>query len=1790
MNAILDTWKEARELGQSAIDDPNFASENQEKYMDRITAKLETLKATMAQVWTDMMSNPAVNAFLDVLIALSKVLTTLTGLFNGLGNAMNAVFGNGVGSIANIGALIGLVTGGVGAFKGYKQTHTLKAALDGAKSPFIELTKKRLSRRQPKLGANDVAAEIAGNGIARNAEGNFSVNRNKSFQGRTIKDATSDMQKNTAEIEANTEAKEEAVAVERKLGKTVVLTRKKTKGQSTTKEVADNAVASAKKEFIDLTNANERLNSVANASQGESVTSKSEGKFSRYRTKKGRTAQYYEATPDIDPIKDSLLNVNDFSKKDAKELNKKGKDFSNYVFDELASGINPDSIQADHTIPNKSKPETAPTKKKSPIRNIFKRNKNIDVADDLSNAGESVNKMSRAMSGLSNVASGAFSKIKNFATAFAPEIGFGLAFAGYNALDKAIQGLGITSAEAMDNVKTQNQTFAQQRKEMKVNKDTVTDLGEEFERLSKGVTSAGANVSLTNNDYERYLEISDEMAEILPDLVRYYDDYGHAILNASTAEELNAAFAKLEAKQADERLNGMDMESIDAVIDFMNGTASGGQVFKSNWNKMLHGEAQMPNVEKLAEALYEVQDIATSATNYGYYMDKLMNDGNVTMVDKNQRTYTRSLGKPEQNLIRSLIGKADDTKWTDKDTLSLQKMLADNDLGALQDQFYSQYSKEVGVALRNLMSDRLKVKLQQKNDKDFNTLFGDTLEDMISFTPDSFLRNTSNGMKASEHAEEYIDHLVSQITDDNLFASALNRATMKKNRGGDTAVLDYLLAPLVNGRSVASYLAQKSGFGMTEDDILKQFVGDMDVDHILDARNEIFDKIAVGGTMNPQANLTSRKRIRDENSLTRSSKARYKNNERLNKLLQKQGTNTEAINKWLLRNNAVTEDALDKVNAILDTAIEIGNTDPFAYLRQNFDYAMYDPKAYSEHLGDLFSNLAVVEETRKKLNEAWKESYSAGGLTSEKYDTIRNHAQSVYGMDYDDNKLFEKTAGGLRLDPAEWRKLNSDYRNKELDKYRAEMEKLQRVYQRNREGLYDLDPTDTKGIASKEAEAQSIRQQMRDLDSYKAIINGEFSKVNQWSEGLSLGEAGDTYDAIVKDMKETEEMWGKGLHGTNKVRNMIDMFTNEDLSNKDSVEVGKYYDGAMNKAKKWFTEDGSGAETLLQDISNLNAEWASFDSATGDWTLDLPDEGVLAKALGIDESLIDVMIGKLRDYGAILQHVNESELEQDFRLKAKKTAETLSDEEQQKYQLGGYANEDVTGIGDDGSVKDVNKLTEAQKNYGKALQDVDKEINDLLDQKEDGIQVDDAHLKKLQEVQEALRAEKEYIDEVKHSEEERQRTYKTEEGKRVLNDSIHKLSNSGYLSKDFGVNWDADKNASYYEDRMGEVQRELAESNILVGGKLDFSQVDAESKQQIETLIHGLNLQIQDKLHPKIQMPEIEGASEEYEASISKAVEQYNQLLGSMNEKAALKADMDLNVDVDPNQVTTVENNIRTMISNLETTLGIDIPAEVEQESLEGNVKAIHDWLTQNEPTMQFAADMGVVDQEIKERLNPQGKIDYGAGDVTPPPLVQNGVINYEYNTNGSPEANAAMHGFGTPMKVMADVDWSNVGVNPPQVKADVSVDQSQVQGQIQQAVSGITANVDLNLNTAKVDSYKPKNKKANVNFGAETSKVDAYTPGNKTAKVDFSPNTALIDNFKNSLNTPSRHYVDVYYREHNKPTKAGAFGTARTPTLPLAFGTANAFGSNPLKGNAFAKGSMSVGSSGRSLVGELGR
>lgn len=137
--------------------------------------------------------------------------------------------------------------------------------------------------------------------------------------------------------------------------------------------------------------------------------------------------------------------------------------------------------------------------------------------------------------------------------------------------EKAKDTISETYSEydsANSGIQSLARSYADSTEEIIGQKDAVESLGDTYEELSRGINKFdNSNVSLSDEEYQSYLDISNKLAEMFPSLVSGYDSQKNAILNlgdgAESASEQLQHLLDVSAQMANIEIG----DNIQAVFD-----------------------------------------------------------------------------------------------------------------------------------------------------------------------------------------------------------------------------------------------------------------------------------------------------------------------------------------------------------------------------------------------------------------------------------------------------------------------------------------------------------------------------------------------------------------------------------------------------------------------------------------------------------------------------------------------------------------------------------------------------------------------------------------------------------------------------------------------------------------------------------------------------------------------------------------------------------------------------------------------------------------------------------------------------------------------------------------------------------------------------------------------------------------------------------------------------------------------------------------------------------------------
>ena len=146
---------------------------------------------------------------------------------------------------------------------------------------------------------------------------------------------------------------------------------------------------------------------------------------------------------------------------------------------------------------------------------------------------------------------------------------FFAAIEGIRLLIKGIDDLILTAQEAeekADSLRNSTQSFFD---DVQSGQQTISSISDRFSELSEHVTKTGENIDLTKDEYSEYLDICNQVKDIMPELVTGYTNKGNAIITLKdNVDSLTESYKEnIKAKAASFITNGDDGNTIQSFFD-----------------------------------------------------------------------------------------------------------------------------------------------------------------------------------------------------------------------------------------------------------------------------------------------------------------------------------------------------------------------------------------------------------------------------------------------------------------------------------------------------------------------------------------------------------------------------------------------------------------------------------------------------------------------------------------------------------------------------------------------------------------------------------------------------------------------------------------------------------------------------------------------------------------------------------------------------------------------------------------------------------------------------------------------------------------------------------------------------------------------------------------------------------------------------------------------------------------------------------------------------------------------
>ena len=289
------------------------------------------------------------------------------------------------------------------------------------------------------------------------------------------------------------------------------------------------------------------------------------------------------------------------------------------------------------------------------------------------------------------------------------------------------------------------------------NTATIKGLNDEYKTLSEGVNNLGQNVNLTEDEFSRYHEITNQVADMMPDLVQGWDEEGNAILRVKgKLADLNEEYRNQKILDAQE-LYEKNQDKFDEIADNLeiklkaSGTFDYDPTLSEGFidKQVLFGN-QAGSTQKVNSQLKKIYDGSMSFEQYKKYIKDLVGKQNYS---DNDAAFGIADAAIQKDLGKSVIE-------TESDFAQYQRKAKE---------LYDKSLKSVSEA-SSVIENQMKLHAQTLPEYYYGN------ESLIS----SFINGLngdvlySNNLNDEETMKDFVGNLVSDINSDEDVQSALN--------------------------------------------------------------------------------------------------------------------------------------------------------------------------------------------------------------------------------------------------------------------------------------------------------------------------------------------------------------------------------------------------------------------------------------------------------------------------------------------------------------------------------------------------------------------------------------------------------------------------------------------------------------------------------------------------------------------------------------------------------------------------------------------------------------------------------------------------------------------------------------------------------------------------------------------------------------------------------------------------------------------------------------------------------
>ena len=668
----------------------------------------------------------------------------------------------------------------------------------------------------------------------------------------------------------------------------------------------------------------------------------------------------------------------------------------------------------------------------------------------------------------------------------------------------------------------------------------------------------------------------------------------------------------------------------------------------------------------------------------------------------------------------------------------------------------------------------------------------------------------------------------------------------------------------------------------------------------------------------------------------------------------------------------VSDDSADSVAKVVDLLTDMGMT------------ATVSMAQVDDSFSEVNTTIQQAQANLETLKTIMSESVSGAGISADNVKAFKE----MFGDDAE--RALEKTADGYHINREELAKLQAQQSEMNKADYLSGLADQQEALRQIEEQIADA-MVKGQDISGLQSQRQSILDNISSLEDLAYQYQTATSAYQQWQDAMSGGEEGDMYDSIQSNMESIKDLYDKGLVGENKFREFVDLMSNKDLTNASVDEIVAAYEESYPKMERYFTEGQEGCQAFLQDISNLNSEWAHMNE-DGSWEINfgVGNDQEIADALGIDVEAVQSLLRKLHDFGF------DIDLDQPV-----KSLEQLKTEAQSaKEALDGMGETSLDSINlDTDSFSEITDDIDKVKEYIQQINDADLEPEVRTERLEQANNILDYLVQKQQEAGQnniVIDADASSVDQKISDLKSQLEQFRNEDGTIPVNADTQDAVNS--LQSLYATKQNLENTPAILQVDTSQVDGELG--NAI--GKLQEYQNAVEILNAQNTMkTQGIDIDTTDA-QQKVQ--QLAGQLQNLDAdTTAKLGLDDTDFQSKLSNIATHPIDVEAGVNLDPNALADVSAKISGITPELLVKAGVNEEAIVNYTAKD------------KDATVKYKVDHSAIDSYDPEDKDATVKYSVVVSGLENLPGNTTRTLTFNIKTNGTvPKVNGTAHALGT--------------------------------------------------------------------------------------------------------------------------------------------------------------------------------